>query len=430
MPAVPKILIVFIVTLAITRVKVPLGLALILGGLALALWAGKSVTETSVILGAGVVGIELWLMLAITALVLEFGRFITEPENSKEILKIFHRVGGNRGKMLSLMGAPALVGLIPMPAGALFSAPLVKETVGDGDLSDDWQAGINYWFRHIWEYWWPLYPGVIIAMSLFTMETWQFFAVQIPFTLFAAISGYLFMIRPHAEHLSVKKNTVVTSLRQAGLALLPLFIVVIGVLVIPSLLELISPDIARQNKKMLSMLLGLLFGLIVIIRLDHKRGRKGVVFSSLREKKSLSILVTIAGVMLFKHCLEYSGLIVIASQEMGGSNLGLVCIVAGLPLLAGLITGVAMGFTGASLPLIVGLTAGPDSGMGPAATLVLAYGCGYMGMMLSPVHLCLLVSKDYFETSLFQIIRRIIPCVIAVLLYAVGGHILFRLLGW
>ena len=430
MLAVPKILIVFIVTLAITRVKVPLGLALILGGLTLALWAGKSVTEAFTILTAGVVGVDLWLMLGITALVLEFGRFITEPENSKEILKIFHQVGGRRGKMLSLMGAPALVGLIPMPAGALFSAPLVKETVGDGDWPDDWKAGINYWFRHIWEYWWPLYPGVIIAMSLFAMETWQFFAVQLPFTFFAAISGYLFMIRPHAKHLSVDNDVIKTSLRQAGLALLPLFIVVIGVLVIPSLLELLSPDIARQNKKMLSMFLGLLLGLLVIIPLDRKHGRKGVVFSSLREKKSLGILMSIAGVMLFKHCLEHSGLIMTASNEIGGSNLGLVCIVAGLPLLAGLITGVAMGFTGASLPLIVGLTAGPDSGMGPAATLVLAYGCGYMGMMLSPVHLCLLVSKDYFETSLFHIIRRIIPCVIAVLVYAVGGHIVFRLLGW
>jgi hypothetical protein len=30
----------------------------------------------------------------------------------------------------------------------------------------------------------------------------------------------------------------------------------------------------------------------------------------------------------------------------------------------------------------------------------LAYVSGYVGMMLSPVHICLLVTKDYFKASL------------------------------
>ena len=30
---------------------------------------------------------------------------------------------------------------------------------------------------------------------------------------------------------------------------------------------------------------------------------------------------------------------------------------------------------------------------------VLAFGCGYMGMMLSPVHLCLVVTREYFHAD-------------------------------
>ena len=54
---------------------------------------------------------------------------------------------------------------------------------------------------------------------------------------------------------------------------------------------------------------------------------------------------------------------------------------------------------GASFPLIIPLF--------PAGSLfdylssaALAYSFGYIGMMLSPVHLCFLVTKDYFRASL------------------------------
>ena len=417
--------------LVLNRAKLPLGLCLILGGAALLLWAGKLPAETGATLGLSLAQMELWLMMGITVLVLEFGRFMTEPHNSEEILKVFRRIGGKHGRSLSLMGAPAVVGLIPMPAGALFSAPLVGDSVKQGDWPSEWKAAVNYWFRHIWEYWWPLYPGVIVAMPLFAIETWQFFAVQIPFTLTAVFSGWFFLIRPNVKILSTgNSDKEKGNAKRTIAALSPLIVVVAGVLIIPSILGIIAPDLSSQNRTMTAMLIGLLAGLLVIVHEDRRRENCKRTFKTLLEKKSLYILLTISGVMIFKHCLDSSGLILAASNEIGDQRMGMVSVVAGLPFLAGMITGVAVGFTGVSFPFIVGLTAVEGSGMGPLATLALAYGCGYMGMMLSPVHLCLLVTKDYFESSILRIIPTILPCVLAILAYAVGGHMLFRALGW
>ena len=53
---------------------------------------------------------------------------------------------------------PALVGILPMPGGALFSAPLVETSRTSPNTEGDVLAFINYWFRHIWEYFLPLYP--------------------------------------------------------------------------------------------------------------------------------------------------------------------------------------------------------------------------------------------------------------------------------
>src|SRR5262249_16135590 len=46
---------------------------------------------------------------------------------------------------------PALVGLLPMPAGALVSAPLVNDAAGSKPVSPEARTFINYWFRHLWE---------------------------------------------------------------------------------------------------------------------------------------------------------------------------------------------------------------------------------------------------------------------------------------
>ena len=93
------------------------------------------------------------------------------------------------------MGLPALVGLLPMPAGAAFSAPLVASVDTEDELEPAHKAAINYWFRHLWEYWWPLYPGVLLAITYSGLSAAIFYLIQIPFTLVAAATGYFFILR-------------------------------------------------------------------------------------------------------------------------------------------------------------------------------------------------------------------------------------------
>ena len=45
----------------------------------------------------------------------------------------------------------------------------------------------------------------------------------------------------------------------------------------------------------------------------------------------------------------------------------------------------------------------------------LAYTFGYMGMMLPPVHLCLLVSKDSYQASLLKSYRHLLMPVLMIL---------------
>jgi uncharacterized protein len=85
-----------------------------------------------------------------------------------------------------------------------------------------------------------------------------------------------------------------------------------------------------------------------------------------------------------------------------------------IPFVSGLITGIAIGFVGTSFPLVIPLFQALPA-YDSMALAAVAYTFGYMGMMLSPVHLCLLVSKDYYKAGLLKSYRHLVLPTLTVL---------------
>jgi hypothetical protein len=169
---------------------------------------------------------------------------------------------------------------------------------------------------------------------------------------------------------------------------------------------------------------------MIVVMVDSRAGEKRTLASALLTKRALNVEFTLAGVLIFKFMLGASGLLPRAGDELMESGIPVVAAVALLPFVAGLVTGIALGFTGTAFPLVVGLLNAEGSGLTPLATLFLAYSFGYMGMMLSPVHLCLVVTKDYFGSRLTAVYRWLWPCAASVLGFAVVVHYVLQLLGW
>ena len=95
-----------------------------------------------------------------------------------------------RAPAANLIVFPALIGLLPMPGGAIFSAPMVKTLGSQYRLSPTRLSYVNYWFRHIWEYWWPLYPGVLLTTTIAGMDLWYYVLFLFPLTPVALMAGY------------------------------------------------------------------------------------------------------------------------------------------------------------------------------------------------------------------------------------------------
>lgn len=424
--------------LVLSRVHVPLGLALVIGGITLDFAGGRTASTVASDLGHALASHDIWLLMITIVLIVEMGRFMTERDNANAIIAMISRLGGKRGRILALMVSPAIVGLVPMPGGALFSAPLVQQVVNpENDPSRntelaDWMTAVNYWFRHVWEYWWPLYPGVIVAFLTFRMELWRFISAQIFFSPVAILAGYIFLVRPKArDNMLTATKEAEPPRKRSFIIALPLLIVVAFTLVGPPLLRSLMPSLATEDNRtlptMLALIIGLLAGAGVIIIEEYRHG-KILFFKDALSRRSLSILFTVFGVMVFKALLNTSGLVAQASVEMDQWHIPSVFAVAALPFLAGMVTGVAVGFTGAAFPLAVALMEGSGGALTPLATLMLAFGFGYMGMMFSPVHICLLVTNEYFAGSLLRTFRRILPCGLAIMIFSIIAHIVLRVL--
>jgi len=423
------ILFAFAGILLLSRFKMPLGIALIAGGVALDAWANPSAPAVARDLIHALLLPDVWLLLVVTALLLEFGRFLGADANAQAILVAARQWGGRHGRAMSLMIMPAAIGLVPMPGGALVSAPLVDRAAPEEDWSSEWKSAVNYWFRHVWEYWWPIFPVVIVTLSIFHVPTWQYMATLIPFSIVSIAAGYAFLVRPHLERLAGGASSERADPARLRTLAIALGIVVTGTLVLPSLVNACLPGVSAQTNKMIAMTVGMAAGLAWLIWSDRGQGSVRL-FATLGEAKSINQLSTLGGVMVFQALLDSSGLVPQAGLELVGGGFPLPIVVALLPLVAGFVTGVASGFAGAAFPLVVGLMETGGSGLTPLATLALAFGFGYAGMMLSPVHLCLILTRNYFDAPMAFIYRHFLPCVASLMAAAAVMFWVLRGFGW
>ena len=149
-PAIVRILIVFICILMAIRKKISLGNAFVLGAILIgALFGLRPGAMISSAVGSVMMPKTLSLAVVVT-LILVLSSSMEKGGHMARLLDNFRGLVANPRLNLALF--PALIGLLPMPGGAIFSAPMVKELGGRSGLRPDQLSFINYWYRHIWEY--------------------------------------------------------------------------------------------------------------------------------------------------------------------------------------------------------------------------------------------------------------------------------------
>ena len=148
-PAIFKVLLVFVLILALNKARLSLSLSLIAGSLALGFWMNLGPVEVADSILKSLAKLQTISLILIVAFILVLSRLMQESRHLDLIGAGF--LGLSRDDRTAGVMLPALIGLLPMPAGALFSAPMVETALCRNPMTGEQRTAVNYWFRHIWD---------------------------------------------------------------------------------------------------------------------------------------------------------------------------------------------------------------------------------------------------------------------------------------
>ena len=297
---------------------------------------------------------------------------------------------GSSGRLS--MVVPAFVGILPMPGGAMISAQMLKPVMASAN--SEALATVNLWFRHIWEYIWPLYSGVILAASIFSVSIRDFMWHMLFLPLSSIVVGYILVYRPMSGRLcdvggenntEILKNT-------------PSFLLSIWPIILVMLITLAIG---------IDLLYSFIVGNLAVMLIYRKH-----LWKSLKAAFRTEVMGITLAALFFKAVVISSGAFLYTSMFFEGHNFPMILMLTIIPFLAGLMTGVTVGYVAISFPLFVGY--GLDF-----SGIALAYAAGYAGHLLSPLHLCLTLSCEYLKVDTMKVIRNILLPVMAVLIIAI-----------
>ncbi|MBU1355846.1 MAG: DUF401 family protein [Candidatus Edwardsbacteria bacterium] len=388
-----KILLIFALIIFLLWRKWPLGPVMLLASLSLGLLfrvspgdMGQSALRAALDFETTIYLIIVLYLISILENLLRTGGLLARMVGALKVLFRDHRL------VASFM--PAFIGFLPSAGGAMFSAPLVKEAAQHMDLSPGRKTFINYWYRHIWEAVFPLYPGLLLAAVLAARPVADLIYKQWPYTAGAIVIGWLVGWRGVKKDVWDQADDYKKAWRDVLLTMSPVLFVIISVLAFKF-------DLAIMTALAVTGLaMGLKYKIKKIPRL-------------LWESFKPMTLLLIVGVMVFKGMLETSGAIAALPGILLGSGVPKVAIITILPFMVGLLTGISQGYVAVAFPLLLGIFGSPA---GSLNWYVLAFVAGLGGVLISPSHLCLALTREYFEANWGQVYRYLLPASMGLML--------------
>jgi integral membrane protein (TIGR00529 family) len=403
-PALVRMTLIFVLVLYGIRKKLSLGNAFMLGAIALSIVFAMPVVAMIKSIFFSMVYPKTLSLALVVSLILVLSSSMESTGQMQRLLGRFR--GLVRSPRLNLVIFPALIGLLPMPGGAVFSAPMVKEMGRDKGLSKDQLSFVNYWLRHVWEYWWPMYPGVLLATLMADINLPVFVVMMVPMTFAAILSGSLPVkglngAKPGIEE--TKRPPIGPFLHE----LAPILMVIVLGLGSGMVLSHYYPDLTIAKEA--GLIISLLFAIAWIWfenRLPAKKSR-AIVFNM----KMFNMVYMVVAILVFKGILDDSDAVRDISNELIRLHIPLFLIAVILPFIVGVFTGITIAFVGSTFPILISLVQAQGAAGFMPAYMMIGLVCGFAGVLLSPLHLCLLLSNQYFETPLTPVYHHLWrPC--------------------
>lgn len=290
---------------------------------------------------------------------------------------------------VTLAVMPAFLGLLPSLGGARFSAPIVEEASKGLGLTNDHQSAINFWFRHIFEFSSPIIPGMIMACNIAGVTYSEFIMHLCWLTVLMFSVGWFVLIRPIKTD-SIKENAGSQAADEQGWQDLWLSLS-------PVVLTFVLVVFFNMNA---SVGMGVVTaGLFIVLHFTKREvSLKDVVVGAIDMKMFFNVLC----ILYFIQILTVTQVLQEIVTAFQSSPLPVPVIIACVSFIIGVLTGMSQGHVAIIMPIIAAMQTGSLNLAGVAMAF------GVAGQMLTPTHMCLVVTVDYFKANFFKTLKPVL----------------------
>jgi len=364
--------------------RVNLGITLNLTALLLALlsldWQRIPITiyETSIDLATiSVVFASFGIML--------ISQLYKETKIINDLSESLSRIIKNSKLLVSIL--PAIIGLLPVAGGALMSAPLVEAETEKLGLKAEKKSYVNVWFRHTIFPVYPISQVLILTATLTGLTLTAIIVRQIPIVISMIIAGYLIGLWKTTSTGRRKENSKTnlgSELKRFVITFSPILTTIIAVVGL-------GVDVS------IAAFLGVAV-LVVIARPSFEVFQK-----PFRNWATYGIPFAAFGAFFLRSVVEATELSEIFGVFVANGSVDDLLLLIVIPAVLAFFVGSPLGGVAISYSILEGIV---DFTVKSAALLYIS---SYLGYIIAPTHLCLVLTADYFQCSLGKIYKYFIP---------------------
>jgi len=414
-----KLIAALAVVIFLSNKKVNLGIALTVGALLVGIMAGKA----PLWLGKTVWGavsspfaIELALIIVMITIL---GHVMKELDVLQRMVAGFE--GVLRSTKLTILIIPAIMGSFAVTGGALLSCPIVDELGERLSISNDKRAAINLIYRHIFGMFiFPFSASFIMASRLAEISAGSFILMFLPITAFMLVAGYFLFLKGIKEpgkkpfkwmfygqsvrELLLYSSPIYASLTMALALNMPFYVsLAIGIVLTMLIFKLLVEKSLTYKAGG-----GAAYSFTDFIRLAWKGVRPGMV-------------AAVMGIMVFKGVIEGIEEIPEVLEALMEAGIPIEAVIIVFGWLVAFASSSTQGTIALLYPIILPLA---ETEAIKELYVMLIYMSGFMGYYVSPLHMCQVLTLQYFEVeskALYRNYKIILPgaMALAMLIYVV-----------
>ncbi len=398
------VIIAFVIVILLIRKKINFGLSLIFGSLIVGIFSLQDIKPIEIPkafskaiiydFDSQVFDFHTIEIAVLLSLIFILAKCMQETGAIKKLIDSLRSIftkGGTLGVI------PAVYGLMPVPGGALFSAPTIDEEGDKFNLDQNQKNFLNVWFRHVW---FPIYP-ISSAMILITSVKFANFDISliilanIPAFIASILVG-LFFLKKFIKNAPEKKFA--SEKDYSGLIYL-----------LPPILPLLIYGVLQifGVPQIRSFLIGVIISIVLVFYLTDRT--KEDYFGILKKSISYNLAIAIFGIMIFREIFEVSQANIVLKDIIIEANIPVITMIVIIPLVLGVLTGYNLGAVALSYPILAPMFPTDINLIILVGYTSLIFISSLIGYIISPIHLCNVVSSDYLKTDTTRMYRTYIP---------------------